>query len=427
MSDSFKIERSKMVDTSPDVQKALEHVLGVLRTRAENVVSVQVLSNFSIDHEANLQHGQQYITTGLVVCVNKEFALCPDDVVWFHPSIGQGRSIFSLTQAIPKATLEAVTQRQTVDQETSENTAFISDTGCNFGEYVISKPDEFGCQQEEHYLVVDTNANALLAPLHTQWLNSGTTAGEISTQWKRMCFNDVYSVPDKTRDMRAKIAETVAPSAKMTYDDTTNTVLTNAKDVFFVNNAVKVGQSKSVMVHSSSLGGYRLYNAIDEDVVFFPASLGTDQSFYDWNSLTPQNCSRIENTCLWSGALTFNTQVMRPPSLKSTNLREMENEYGLSLKDTLGMAMARFSASDSIQDQLSPQELFQLTPTSKHVSKTHKYIDTPLSMGHQVTQKLMHNLQAVEQAFPQFALFNPNIVKKGRLHLPRKIFEFLLK
>ena len=155
--------------------------------------------------------------------------------------------------------------------------------------------------------------------------------------------------------------------------------------------------------------------------------MGTSTSFYDWNSLSPQNCSRIENTCLWSGDLTFNTQVMRPPSIKNENLRDMENEYSISLKDTLAMAMARFSASDSISDKLTPEELFKLTPTSQHVSNAKKYIATPLTMDHKVTQKLMQNIGAVQAAFPNFEIFNSKVVKKGRLRLPHKVFEFLLK
>ena len=100
--------------------------------------------------------------------------------------------------------------------------------------------------------------------------------------------------------------------------------------------------------------------------------MGTSTSFYDWNSLSPQNCSRIENTCMWSGALTFNTQVMRQPSIKNDKLRAMENEYSISLKDTLAMAMARFSASDGISDKLTPEELFKLTPTTQHMSDCKK-------------------------------------------------------
>ena len=427
MSDTIKIEQSTMVDTNPRVQEALQHVLEILKTRAKDVVSVKILSNFSIDHETTLKHNKKFITSGLVVCVTKNFKFNSEDVAWFHPSIGQGRSVFSLTKPIVKDTLNAIEQKQTISQENSEVTPFISDTNCKFGEYIISKPDEFGCQQEHRQLIVDTNADALLTPLFNKWLENGTSAGEIATQWKRLRFNDIYSVPDKTKALRMKIAETVAPGAELTYNDTVNDILTDSKNVFVLNQAVKVGESKTILMNSSSLGGYRLYNSISEDKLFFPASMGTSTSFYDWNSLSPQNCSRIENTCLWSGDLTFNTQVMRPPSIKNENLRDMENEYSISLKDTLAMAMARFSASDSISDKLTPEELFKLTPTSQHVSNAKKYIATPLTMDHEVTQKLMQNIGAVQAAFPNFEIFNSKVVKKGRLRLPHKVFEFLLK
>lgn len=427
MTDTINIEQSNILDNTPRVQKALEHVLNILRPRAKDVVSVKVLSNFSIDHETTLKHNKEFVTSGLVVCVTKNFKFTPEDVAWFHPSIGQGRSVFALNKPMDKDTLKAIEQKELITQEDSEATAFISDTNCKFGEYIISKPDEFGCQQEHRNLIVDTNADALLTPLYNRWLENGSTAGEIATQWKRMRFHETYSIPEKTKAVRSKIAETVAPGAEMIYSDTVNNILTDATNVFFLNQSVKVGESKTILMSSSSLGGYRLYNSISEENLFFPANMGTSMSFYDWNSLSPQNCSRIENTCMWSGALTFNTQVMRPPSIKNDKLRAMENEYSISLKDTLAMAMARFSASDGISDKLTPEELFKLTPTTQHMSTAKKYIATPLSMEHEVTQKLMRNIDAVQAAFPSFELFNSKVVKKGRLRLPHKVFEFLLK
>ena len=89
--------------------------------------------------------------------------------------------------------------------------------------------------------------------------------------------------------------------------------------------------------------------------------------------------------------------------------------------------MNLFSASDSISDKLTPEELFKLTPTSQHVSNAKKYIATPLTMDHEVTQKLIQNIGAVQAAFPNFEIFNSKVVKKGRLRLPHKVFEFLLK
>lgn len=170
-----------------------------------------------------------------------------------------------------------------------------------------------------------------------------------------------------------------------------------------------------------------MYNAIDDQKMFFPATMGTSVNFYNWNELTPQNCARIEKTCVWSGKLTFNTQVMRPPAVRAEMVRDMENEYGISLKNTLAMKLARFSASDTISDKLSAEDLFKITPTSEHVANAKKYIATPLTMQHEVTAKLMNNIEAVQKAFPKFELFNSKVVKQGRLRLPHEVFEFLLK
>ena len=232
MTDTIKIEQSTILDNTPRVQKALEHVINILTPRAKDVVSVKVLSNFSIDHETTLKHDQEFITSGLIVCVTKNFKFCAQDVAWFHPSIGQGRSVFALNKPINKETLKAIEQKELISQENSESTAFISDTNCKFGEYIISKPDEFGCQQEHRNLIVDTNADALLSPLYNKWLENGNTAGEIANQWKRMRFHETYSIPEKTKAVRCKIAETVAPDAEIIYNDTVNNILTDSSIPF---------------------------------------------------------------------------------------------------------------------------------------------------------------------------------------------------
>lgn len=427
MAASITIEQSNMVTEEPRTQEALREVLQILETRAEHVVSVKVLSNFSIDNESTLRRDGQTVVTGLVVCVKKSFQLQPEDAAWFHPSIGQGRSVFTTTAAVQKDAIEAICQYKQVDQNTSESTPFISDTNCKFGEYVTSKADEFGCQQEERHLVVDTNGDALLASLHAKWLNSSTSAGEVSTQWKRTRFGEVYSVPDKSKNMRELLAETVSPGATLHYSDTVNDVLSDSRNIYFLNHAVKVGENKNVLMHASSLGGYRMYSAIDDKKMFFPATMGTSDHFYNWNELTKQNCARIEQTCVWSGKLTFNTQVMRPPAVRAEMVRDMENEYGISLKSRLAMKLARFSASDAISDKLSAEDLFKITPTAEHVANAKKYITTPLTMQHEVTTKLMNNIEAVQKAFPKFELFNSKVVKQGRLRLPHEVFEFLLK
>ena len=62
MTDTINIEQSNILDNTPRVQKALEHVLNILRPRAKDVVSVKVLSNFSIDHETTLKHNKEFVT-----------------------------------------------------------------------------------------------------------------------------------------------------------------------------------------------------------------------------------------------------------------------------------------------------------------------------------------------------------------------------
>ena len=173
---SIVVEKSPNVQFNETSQKTLNTILATLEKQAEHVKSVHVLANFSVDTDATFQFGGNTIAQGLVVCLDKQYKFSKEDSSWFHPSIARGRSVFSLKTPISKTQIEKTK---------------LNGVNCSVGEYTVSKPDEFGCEQVEHRIVVDTSSEEMLLPLYNKWLQNNVTAGDIDKQWKRMKFGDV--------------------------------------------------------------------------------------------------------------------------------------------------------------------------------------------------------------------------------------------
>lgn len=402
------VTKSPLIKFTPSSQKALEHVIARLEQQSEHVKEVTVLANFSIDKLASLQH-QRDIVQGIIVQVDKEYKLSEDDMAWFHPEIASGRSVFEV---------ESVPNVQKL------KSAHMDGLQSSVGSYNISSPDEFGCESVKHHIVVDSSVTESLQGLYNRWLATGASAGEVDKQWKRMKFGDQYGITSATCSQRSDIAKAIDASAKIVYEDTVRSVLSDTTSVYFTNNAVKLS-GEHILVKSSALGGYRMYSCANEAIRFYPATLGSAEQYYSWNKMTSQNCLRIEKSCSWDGVLSFNASVMTGPSINGPEIRQMEDSYQITLRDTLAMVSARFSPSDEVRDAMTPADILGLTPDSKHIPTASASISTPLSMNHPVLKNLMQNIKKIQSQHPSFNLFNPAIMKNGRLEIPKEIYREL--
>ena len=400
---TITVEKSPNLKLCKTSSEALASILATLEKQSDLVKEVTILSNFSLDQDATLMFGLP-IAKGIVVVVDKEYVLSEQDMSWFHPSIGRGRSLFKIDQPLTRQQLSAV-------------------TGINssLGEYTISSQDEFGCDQVVHRLIVDTADDETLFPLYQKWIKQRVTAGDIDKQWKRMKFDDVYSLSEYTKQMRTTIASSISASAEHLMSDTINNVMSDTKHVYFINNATN--GNPTILVKTSALGGYRTYQNSGDKQKFIAASMGSSDTFYSWNQMSSQNMQRIESTCSWDGDMNLNTQVMRPPL--HTDVRSFEEEYAVTLATQLRMRLAQFSKSDDIIDKMSPRDVFNITPGQEHSEHGNNYITAPVNMDHVMLRRLMDKLDDVQDKFQNFHLFNTQAVQGGRLILPREIYDYL--
>ena len=400
---TITVEKSENLKLDKNSTDALAEILATLEKQTDLVKNVQVLSNFSLDHDATLLFNRP-IVKGLVVVVDKEYKLSEDDMSWFHPSIARGRSLFNIANPIPR-----------------EQLMNVSGINNSVGEYTINSQDDFGCDSLQHRLVVDASIDESLYPLYKKWIQQGSTAGEVDKQWKRMKFNEVNSINEYSKKMRCEIALSIDPAAEHIMSDTTNNVLSDTTHVYFFNDAVK--NTTNVLVKTSALGGYCMYKSLKTDQRFISTSMGNGNTLYSWDRMTPQNIQRIETTCSWDGDVKFNTQVMRPPL--QTDVRSFEQEYSVVQESVLRMRLAKFSKSDDIIDKMAPRDVFNVSPGSEHTTNGLNTISSPVNMDHIVLQRLMEKLGEVQDKFQDFHLFNTKAVQGGRLILPREIYDYL--
>lgn len=394
---SIVVNKSKNVNLDSVASQALASVVTRLEEQAAFVKSVHVLANFSVDNDAALFANAPIVTSGLVVCVKPDYKLSEQDMSWFHPNIGRGRSIFSLETPATKQALQQVS---------------LSMPNSSVGAFSISRPDEFGSEDVSHHLIVDSAPK--LNSLYLSWLKQGLTAGEVATAWKRTQFGNSKSISVHSANHRANMVASIATNCS--YTDTVNDILTDNVNVYFTNDSVK--HTSQMLMKSSTLGGYRMYTAAESSIQFYPASFGSDHSFYKWQAMNSKNVARIASCCSWDDDLTFNTQVMRPPSLRPATIRSVEEEYAVSPQDTLVMRLVHLSGSATIADKMKPADVFQLTPSTDS-----QFISTPIDPQHPVFAHLVGNLDSIQQQFPSFQLINPKYMRGNRLKLPREVYQ----
>ena len=389
---SIKVNQYEASNFDAGTTVALKSVMDTLEKQAEHVEEIMVLSNFSKDSHNTLKYGQ-LVTQGLVVRVKPSYVMSSEDMSWFHPNIGAGRSLFSIDQPLSKSALQSV--------------VFENDN-CSVGEYLTTTPDEFGSSEVSHHLVVDSAPD--FSSMYSSFLNSGLTAGEIQAQWKS-------NGRQESTHLRHRSISNVVKSDPM-YSDITNDILSDMQSIYFTNNVVKQKDGKLLM-KSSALGGYRQYDLTNKTRMFYPATLGTSSNYYKWSSMKAQNVNRISETCSWSAEqIPFNTQVMTPPSLKGAAIRTMEDSYEMTGLTSLVMRLSHLSNDASIVDKMAPADVLSLTPEHNVES-----ISAPIDSGHEVFQKLMANLVSIQQTCPEFQLLNPKFVKGGRLSLPLDVYK----
>jgi hypothetical protein len=339
---------------SPRVNDALEDLNDLLATQKAYVDSVTILNNVSIDMDRTLEYRQQcadfkdrYVLHGIVVSVKSRYQLGPMDAMWLPKDLGRGRSIFD-AQDVDKSALEDVTLGGFNDSVTINRTLEI---------------DDMGNVKENSMLIIDTGLESLNS---WEFIADGKNVNQLMEAWQ---LNEGVM----NMDRRVAIAKEIG-SEQLTYEDTTCALYHDGTFVYVTNGAVKNEEdmSRNLFRHSA-LGGYRFKEVTDNSEPFVQSDYGLADKTYGFSDLDERTSQRLQKNYHWKGDSEFNTFVLRPPSVKSTDKpgEILRTEYGY------------FSAND-ISHMMDADDILHIAPPDSSIK-------VPIDMQHSLFQKIVFN------------------------------------
>ena len=432
-------------DIPSDLQEALVVLEERLNKQKQYVKSCTILPNCSIDYERTihlqktLSEEIKFVLQGLLVTVTPDYKLGYEDAIWFHPEMGKGRSVYKLQTDISRDKLKELKELHHIDGDyDKENPGAISPFHCDVGEYNEIKIDAMGLETEQRHLIVNASFEALTYPLWTQYLMTGETVGKVYENWTSMDMGNGKSITATSQFVRNHIAQHVLNSTlhsvteSLCYSDEVNALYSDGHSVYIANHALKTPKDDSkVLIHQSALSGYELYSA-KTDELFIPSNLGLSQKTFDWADMSTAQRQRIFRDCMWEGNDAYNTYVLKPAGLVSDKKKQFETKYSLFGSSKLRMKFAKFS-SQPVRDFMKVGRLLKLTPLAEHMEgivttanlESGNNIKVKMSLNYKPFEELLSQFEGIKKEFPDFKLFNQELVEGNHIKIPREIINKL--
>lgn len=344
----------------PLVNDALEDLNDHLVNQRSFVDDVTVLQNVSIDMDRTLEYRQDcpefknsYVLRGIVVAVKSRYKLSALDAMWLPKDLGRGRSIFDAT-SIDKSALEDIKLGDFNDSATINRTLEI---------------DDMGNVKENSMLIIDTGLESLNS---WDFLSEGKSVNDLMEVWQQ---NEGIM----NMDRRVAIAKEVG-SDDLIYEDTTCALYHDGTYVYVANAAVKNEEDmQKILFRHSALGGYRFKEVTDKSIPFIQSDYGFAPKTYGFADLDERTSKRLEVNYHWHGDSQFNTFVLRPPSIKSTDKpgEILRTEYG-------------YFSPNNVSHMMSAEDILHVAPPNSKIS-------VPIDMQHNLFQKIVFNHKKLDE------------------------------
>lgn len=342
------------------VSEALEDLNDHLSKQSPYVDNVSVLENVSVDMDRTLQYRQQceafadkHILRGIVVTVKSSYKLSPLDAMWMPKELGRGRSIFD-AEGVDRSALEDIKLGDFNDSITVNKTLDI---------------DEMGNVKENSMLIVDTGIDSMDS---WEYLTSKNTLASMMESWQQ---NEGIM----NMDRRVQIAKEVG-TEKLIYEDTTCALYHDGTYIYVANHGVKNDEDmEKALYRHSSLGGYRFKDSTDKSVAFIQSDYGLGEKTYGYADLDDRTKKRLEQNYHWNGKSQFNTYVLRPPSIKSSDKpgEILRTEYGY------------FSPND-VSHMMDSEDILHIAPPNSSIT-------VPIDMQHSLFQRLVFSHKELDK------------------------------
>lgn len=416
------------------LKSALNELEQVLEKQKSYVNEVTVLPNCSIDHDRTihlqktLSEEIKFVLQGVVVKVSPEYKLSFADAIWFHPEMGKGRSVFTVQNDISKEQLNSIKEIDMHGSYPKENPAFMSPFQCDVGLYTNTSMDEMGLTSVKKKLIVNVSLESLTYPLWSRYLMTNETIGQVYEHWTSLDVGSGKNISETCVYVRNQIASRLTDKTCASYTDEINALYSDGTSIYCTNHAVKIPkdvEEVKVLMHTSALSGYEMFNTNSEEL-FLPSNLGLSSKNFRWEDMSESQQKRVFRDCIWEGNEGFNTYVLKPPALVATQKKAFEQKYGLFNSDRMVMKCAKFS-SQPVRDMMHVSKLLELTPV--HVEDTSKRhgasVELKMALDYVPFEKLINNFDKLSTKFPDFHLFNKDLVKDGYIKIPREIVKEL--
>lgn len=418
-------------DIPTELQDALKSLEEVLDKQKSLVKEVTVLPNCSIDQDRtihlqkHLSQDIKYVLQGLVVRVSPQYKLSYADAIWFHPEIGKGRSVYNGT--LEKEQLNIVKEVDVQSAYPKENPIIMSPFQCDVGHYTNTSVDEMGLSSTENKVIVNVSLESLTFPLWSRYLMTNENMNNVYEHWHNLDVGNGRTVSETCAHVRNQIASKLCGNNTPVYKDQINALYYDGQSIFYANHAVKTPDQEeaNVLLHCSALSGYEMFHTKTNEL-FLPSNLGLSSHNFKWDDMSENQQKRIFKDCAWEGNEGFNTYVLKPPALTSAQKKEFEQRYKLFNCNRIVMKCAKFS-SQPVRDLMKVSKLLELTPL-KVEDKTKRHgenVELKMALEYKPFEKLINNFEKISKVYPNFHLFNKDLVKDGYIKIPREIVKEL--
>lgn len=307
-----------------DVQEHVDKF--ALFAKTKGVKSVKLLSNFGKDVEMSLQHGTD-VYRGLIVQVSDTYVIRKDDLMWMHPQLCKGRSMYDGGS-----------------KENNESSISSFNSSCGF--YSTHHIDEIGGFTSKQCTIVDSYAQDESDTLLQSWILGSNTVKEA---YQAISKNKLVHTSQFHRDKVAK----ERGAEKRLMNSNYNMLYSDGMSYHFFNHAIKPFDGKAI-VHVSPLMGCATVTA-DK---YIESDLLSSQDYIDVKTLKPEQRERAYVSCKWSGDNIINTYTMRKPIANYKSI--LDDNHATMYRMETG-----FFSSNPIHSKLPTDIVLFLTPEPK--------------------------------------------------------------
>jgi len=245
------------------------------------ILNVKLLANFGKDMELSLEHGTD-VFRGLIVQVASEYKVTKSDIMWFHPELCKGRSMYK-------------------GGDTVQKVSNVDDFNSSVATYSTHIIDEIGGLQSSKYTIVDMGAPAESKVLHDSW--------QLSSAEMRSIYSDIVKqkLNQLSQTKRDEIAQSLNAGERV-MNSNYNMLYSDGRTYHFFNHAIKPANGKALLNVSPLVG----CATITADK-YVESDLLTSNDYIDVNTLGDAQRERAYVSCKWNGKNIINTYTMRKP------------------------------------------------------------------------------------------------------------------